>query len=411
MELKGTHGFTALLDGVRVLDFTHALAGPFSTQMLADLGAEVIKVEPISGDNTRRVPPHFIDGTSLYFHAINRNKTSFAVDLKSEDGQEILRQIIPKTDVVMLNFSPGVAERLGISYEQLSRLNPRIITCTLSSFGPHYEGKARGTDLIAQAMAGAMSITGYPDVAPARAGVPTADLTGGFYSTIAVLAGLHHRESTGRGIALDTSLFHAQLSLLSYMGAYVARTDEPIGRLGSGYPATVPAQAFEAADGRWLVVDAGFNHHFEGLCRALERPDLAEHVDYRERADRLAAKNTLVSELQAEFRRKDRDEWVQLLQADGVPAAPVNDMLEALRAEPSKEGALAEMKVGDEAIEVLRTPIWVYGSNAHPMTAPPQLGGGTRAVLRDILGYDDDDVDRLIAGHAVADASTRTTSS
>lgn len=393
--------FPGLLGGVRVLDFTHALAGPFSTQMLADLGAEVIKVEPPTGDNTRRVPPHFIDGTSLYFHAINRNKRSLSIDLKSPDGQQVLHDLIGEVDIVMSNFSPGVAQRLGITYEQLSAINPRVITCTMSSFGPHYTGVARGTDMIAQAMAGAMSITGYADGPPARAAVPTGDLSGGFYSTIAVLAGLQYRQRTGHGIGLDTSLFHSQLSLLNYMGAYVAKTGEPIGRLGSGYPATVPAQAFEAADRRWLVIDAGFNHHFGALCTAIERPDLAEHVDYRERSDRLVAKDRLIAELQAVFATRPRDEWVDLLQANGVPAAPVNDMVEALRSEPANEGALAAMTVGGDVIEVLRTPIWAAGSNAHAMVRPPRLGGDTRDILTDVLGLERERIDALIDTGAV----------
>lgn len=393
----GSPAFAGPLTGVRVLDFTHALAGPFSTQMLADLGAEVIKVEPPRGDNTRRVPPHFIDGTSLYFHAINRNKTSLAIDLKSPEGQEVLRELVPRVDVVMSNFSPGVAERLGLAHDALSALNPGIVTCTMSSFGPvSGVGSVRGTDLVAQAMAGAMSITGYPGGAPARAGVPTADLSSGFYSTIAVLAGLQHRARTGEGVALDTSLFHAQLSLLSYMGAYVARTNEPIRPLGSGYPATVPAQAFEAADHRWFVIDAGFNHHYGALCAAIGRPDLAEHPDFRERADRLTHKEALIAQLEEEFLRRPRDEWVALLQESGVPAAPVNDMVEAMRAAPARQGALAPMRVGEEEVEVLRTPIWVAGSNAHDMAPPPRLGDGTRYVLSEILGFSDERVARLI---------------
>jgi len=389
--------FLPMLTGIRVLDFTHALAGPFATQMLADLGADVVKVEPPTGDNTRRVPPHFVDGTSLYFHAINRNKRSLAIDLKSDEGQRILKQLVADVDIVISNFSPGVAGRLGLTHAQLSRINPRIITCTMSSFGPHYRGKARGTDMIAQAMGGAMSITGHAGGGPARAGVPTADLTGGFYSTIAVLAGLQHRSRTGEGIGLDTSLFHAQLSLLSYMGAYVARTGEPLGPLGSGYPATVPAQAFEAVDEKWLVIDAGFNHHFAALCTAIGRPDLADHPDYRERSDRLATKAALVADLQNVFRTRPRDEWVSVLQAHGVPAAPVNDMVEALRSEPAQEGALAPLRIDDDTIEVLRTPIWTHGANEHAMSPPPRLGDGTRAVLTELLEYCEEDVDRLIA--------------
>ena len=396
-----TFDFPGLLAGVRILDFTHALAGPFSTQMLADLGAEVIKVEPPSGDKTRQIPPHFIDGTSLYFHAINRNKRSLALDLKSESGQQVLRDLIPKVDVAMLNFSPGVAERLGLSHEQLSALNPRIVTCSLSSFGPGATEDIRGTDLVAQAMAGAMSITGYEGGPPARAGVPTADLTGGFYSTVAVLAGLLYRHSTGHGVALDTSLFHAQLSLLNYMAAYAAHTEKPIQRLGSGYPATVPAQAFATADERWLVIDAGFDHHFEALCRAMERADLAATPAYADRASRLESKVELVAELQATFLTGTRDEWVHRLHAHGVPAAPVNDTLEAMRAPIAAEGGLAPMEIGDQVVEVLRTPIWANGSNAHAMTEPERIGQSNSQVLGDLLGYDPERVAAITGEAAV----------
>jgi len=385
--------FPALLAGVRILDFTHALAGPFSTQMLADLGAEVIKVEPPTGDKTREIPPHFIGGTSLYFHAINRNKRSVALDLKSEEGQRALRELVPTADVAMMNFSPGVADRLGLAHSQLSQLNPMIVTCTLSSFGPHATEDIRGTDLVAQAMAGAMSITGYADAAPARAGVPTADLTGGFYTTIAVLAGLQYRRAQGRGIALDTSLFHAQLSLLNYMGAYAAHTGEPIQRLGSGYPATVPAQAFATSDDRWLVIDAGFDHHFSALCVALERPDLAAAPAYRDRASRLTAKTELIAALQAAFATRPRDEWVRRLHEHGVPAAPVNDTLEALYAPVAVEGGLAPMEVAGQTVRVLRTPIWADGTNAHPMVEPEGIGQ-SNAVLLGGLSHHGEERDR-----------------
>lgn len=394
-ESGETRPFTVLLEGVRVLDFTHALAGPFSTQVLGDLGAEIIKVEPFAGDLTRKAPPHFIDGTSLYFHSLNRNKKTLSLDLKTEGGQEVLKALVPQVDVVMLNFSPGVAERIGLSHEQLSALNPRIITCSLSSFGPHYTGKAKGTDLIVQATAGAMSITGHPGGPPARAAVPTGDISAGLFSTIAVLAGLNYRAQSGRGVALDTSLFHSQLSLLSYMGAYAARTDVSLPPLGSGYPATVPAQAFEAADGRWLVIDAGIDLHFKVLCRVLGRSDLLENPDYETRTDRLAAKAQLIEELQHAFRARPRDEWVSALQEAGVPSGQVHDMVEALRCEATRDGALASMLIGDETVEVLRTPIWVESSNEHALAGPTHVGADTESVLSELLSYDPETILRL----------------
>lgn len=394
--------YLAMLEDVRILDFTHALAGPFSTQMLADLGADVIKIEPFTGDLTRRTPPHFIDGSSLYFHALNRNKHSLALDLKTQGGQRVLHDLVPLADIVMLNFSPGVAGRLGLTHDRLVQLNPRIITCALSSFGPHYAGNARGTDMIVQATAGAMSITGHPGGPPARAAVPTGDLSAGFYSAVAVLAGLHHRERTGRGIALDTSLFHSQLSLLSYMGAYSARTGTTLPQLGSGYPATVPAQAFQASDGGWLVIDAGADAHFRSLCTTLGREDLRENPDFATRSSRLAAKGELIKELQRSFLTRPRDEWVELLREAGVPAGQVYDMHEALHCEAAAEGALAPMEIGAERVEVLRTPIWVEDSSAHRLSAPPQIGESTRSVLSGLLSYDDSQIAKLADEGAIA---------
>lgn len=384
------------LAGVRVLDLTQALAGPFATMILADMGAEVIKIEPPHGDLTRTTPPHVIKGTSLYFLTNNRNKRGVVLDLKQPEALEAFYELAGVSDVVIYNFSAGVADRLKIDAATLQRLKPSLIVCNMTGYGTRGpDAKRRAVDPIIQSLAGAVSITGLPGGEPVRAGVPTADLSTGMYAAIGILAALHERGNSGRGTRVETSLFHSQLSLLNYVGTYCAWSGEIPQPVGSGHPGTVPSQTFKTLDG-WLTIDAGFDNHFRNLCRVIGRPDLAEDEHFRNRQARAQNRQLLVPQLIAEISRKPTDEWIAILDEAGIPCGKVNNTQEALNAPQSREyDSLRTIDYQGVPVEVLATPVWFDGQTQHPMAAPPRLGEDTEDVLRRLLGYDDAAIERV----------------
>jgi crotonobetainyl-CoA:carnitine CoA-transferase CaiB-like acyl-CoA transferase len=311
------------LGGVRILDLTRMLAGPYATMLLADMGAEVIKVEAPAGDPIRRMgPPFEADGASAYFAAVNRNKKSVVLDLASEDGRRDFLALVPTADAVIDNFRAGVIERLGLSHEALAAVKPDIITCSLSAFGadgPYRELPA--FDLILQAMGGGMSITGEPGGAPVRSGIPIGDLGGGLFAALAVCAGLYRRQATGHGQHIDLSLLDAQVSLLTYVAQYYLTDGVIPDPIGSAHQSAVPYQAFPTADGHLVVAVFGDNF-WAPLCQVLGLDDLAGR--YPTNADRHAARTEVVGVLAARFRDRTTDEWVRALRAAAVPAGPVN---------------------------------------------------------------------------------------
>jgi CoA:oxalate CoA-transferase len=311
------------LAGVRVLDLTRMLAGPYGSMLLADMGAEVIKVEdPAGGDPMREMGPPFVNGESAYFLAINRNKHSITLDLKRDAGRELFLDLVQRSDVVYDNFRPGVTARLGIDPERLRAVRPDIVTCSVSAFGedgPYADLPA--FDLILQAMGGGMSITGEPGGAPVRAGVPIGDLAGGMFAAMSINAALFRRERSGQGQHIDLSLLDLQVSLLTYVAQYTltdGRVPEPI---GSAHQSVVPYQAFEASDG-YLVVAVFTDRFWPPFCEALGLPELVDR--YPRNTDRHAARNEVVSTLQRRFAERTTQEWVDLLRAAGVPCGPVN---------------------------------------------------------------------------------------
>jgi len=264
-----------LFEGVRVLDLSRMLAGPYGSMLLADMGAEVLKIEdPDGGDPMRMMGPPFLpDGESAYFLAINRNKKSIALDLARERGREVLYDLVRQSDVVWENFRPGIMERLGLAYSKLWSLNQRIIVCSISAYGQ--EGPYRdwpAFDLALQAMGGAMSVTGEEGRPPARMGLPMGDLAGGMFGALAVAGALFRRAQTGEGTAIDLSLVDCQVSLLTYMAQYFWTDGRVPGRVGSGHPSVVPYQALATKDG-FLVVAVFAEKFWGGFCRAIERPD------------------------------------------------------------------------------------------------------------------------------------------
>ena len=317
------------LEGLRVIDLTQAMAAPYCTMNLADMGADVIKVEPPGGEETRRGSVQR-NGHSGAFNAINRNKRSLTVDLKQRAGVEIIHRLTRTADVFVQNYRPGAAARLGVAYEELSALNPRLIYCSISGFGATGPYAARGGyDLIAQGMSGIISLTGDEGGPPAKAGVPLSDLAAGLFGAYGILSALEHRERTGRGQLVDTSLLEAAMALTVCAAADYWTTGRVPTALGSADRHAAPQQALRASDGLFVVAvadDAGF----ERFCRALARPDLLTDARFRSPEQRLAHRAALAAEVERTTRKEPRTYWLGRLDAEGVPAGPVNTCPEAL---------------------------------------------------------------------------------
>ena len=396
-----------LFEGVRVLDLSRMLAGPYGSMLLADLGAEVIKIEdPAGGDPMRAMGPPFLGGAdasptapreSAYFLSINRNKRSVAVDLERPEGQAVFHGLCRVADVVWENFRPGVMARLGCAPETLRALNPRLVVCSISAFGQ--EGPYRdwpAFDLALQAMGGGMSITGEEGRPPVRMGLPMGDLAGGMFGALAVAGALLRRARTGEGALIDLSLLDCQVSLLTYVAQYFWADGRVPGRMGSGHTSVVPYQAFPTQDG-FLVVAVFAEKFWSGFCRALERPDLAADPRFDTNGKRVQRRAELVAQLAATFPGHATSEWLSRLQKEGVPAAPINRVDEVL-ADPQVR--LRDMVVEIEhphlgAVPTLGRPIKASGMPPFRPAPPPDLGNDTARVLGDLLGYSPRRIDAL----------------
>ncbi|MBT2208972.1 CaiB/BaiF CoA-transferase family protein [Actinomadura sp. NEAU-AAG7] len=386
------------LDGIRVLDFSRVLAGPMATQILADLGAEVIKVErPGGGDESRLFEPKLPGGESAYFFAFNRGKRSITLDLSSPRGQEIARGLARQADVLVENFLPGAMERRGLGYEALAKENPRLVYVSGTGFGqtgPYSDRK--GYDTIFQALSGVMALTGHPDTPPAKAGVPVADLTSGLWIVIAALAGLAGRDASGRGGHADLAMMDVQVSLLAVAAARLFALDEDPVRTGTGHPGRVPSAAFECADGRWLHI-SGSDHHWRPLCKVLGLDELAGDPGLATNAGRVARRAHVTAALTEAFAGWRRDELATALRAAGVPAGEVNSVRETLADPHTVERGM--VRHFDHPVEgrfpALRTPLRIDGYDDPKPAAPPLLGSDTAAVLGELLGLGEAEISRL----------------
>ena len=381
----------SLFDGVRVLDLSRMLAGPYGSMLLADLGAEVIKIEePDGGDPMRAMGPPFLpDGDSAYFLAINRNKKSVALDLTTDAGRDVFRDLARRADVVWENFRPGVMERLGCDYRALAALNPRLIVCSISAYGqdgPYRDWPA--FDLALQAMGGAMSLTGEPGGRPVRMGLPMGDLAGGMFAAFAVAGALFRRERTGRGEHLDLSLLDCQASLLTYMAQYFWTNHRVPGPMGSGHASVVPYQAFATRDGHVIV--AVFAEKFwGGFCRVVERPDWEHDPRFATNRDRTEHRQILVPEIERVFTTRTTGEWLERLREHGVPAAPILTIDRVLDDPQIRQrGMVVDMAHPVHGtLPTLGTPVKVGGAMKIDVTPPARLGEHTDQVLREIAGY------------------------
>jgi crotonobetainyl-CoA:carnitine CoA-transferase CaiB-like acyl-CoA transferase len=377
----------APLDGIRVIDLSMFLAGPYCTQQLADLGAEIIKIEPRQGDSTRALPPHFHHGESLYYISTNRSKKGISLDLQSPEGRQILHRLVATADVVIDNFRPGIMKKLEADYETLSRINPRIICCSISGFGqdgPY--AKRPAYDMIVQALSGGMSITGEPGGRPVRAGIPIGDICAGLHAVIGVQAALHERTRSGKGQFIDISMLDVQVAMLSYQGVYHLFSGDIPGGQGRGH-ASIPTYAsFQSADKLDVLICANTEKMWISLCEVLELNALTDDARFLTNELRHQHRDELEPLLNDAFAKHTREVWLQRLDAQGVPCAPVNTLQEALTDPQVRHRNMVNKlshSLGGE-LEVLGNPIKMSRSPSAEVISPPVFGQHTDEVLRAI---------------------------
>jgi crotonobetainyl-CoA:carnitine CoA-transferase CaiB-like acyl-CoA transferase len=393
-----------MLSGVRVVDLSQMLAGGYGSMLLGDLGAEVIKVEaPGVGDRTRLLGPPFVEGESGYFLSINRNKKSIVLDLKTEEGRQVLYDLVKVSDVVFNNFRPGVMEKLGCSYETLKAINPRIILCSLSGYGAIGPSRHQPAfDLAIQAVSGAMSITGEPDRPPVRMGVTMGDLGGSMFSAYAIAAALYAREVTGEGRHIDIGLMDCLVSLLTYVGQYYLIDGQVPGPMGSQHVSVVPYQAFPSAD-IYIVVAVFVEKFWEAFCRVLGLEELIDAPRFCDNLSRSKNRDELIPILEERFRTKPGDEWLKLLSEAQVPCGPINT-LDRVFSDPQILARNMVVEIDHPRVGKLRSignPAKTVGMEEGPFEPPPLLGQHTDEVLREVLGYSDEQIAALWAQGAV----------
>jgi crotonobetainyl-CoA:carnitine CoA-transferase CaiB-like acyl-CoA transferase len=374
---------TTPLAGLKVIELARILAGPWAGQTLADLGADVIKVEAPEGDDTRRWGPPFIehDGerAAAYYHATNRGKRSVVCDFRLPEGQEMVRSLVADADVVIENFKVGGLAKYWLDYAGLSAVNPRIVYCSITGFGQTgpYAHRA-GYDYIIQGMAGLMSVTGEPDGQPMKAGVAIADIFTGVYATTAILAALHQRQTTGRGQQIDMALFDVATSITANQALNYLATGKPPGKLGNAHPNLAPYAVFDCADG-WIILATGNDGQYQRLCRILGLPALATAPDYLTNADRIANRSALTIALSAATRQWTKADLLAACEAEGVPAGPINDMAEVF-ADP--QIVHRNMRIDPDGVPGVRSP-FVFSDAELALGRPaPKLGEHQHTIPR-----------------------------
>jgi crotonobetainyl-CoA:carnitine CoA-transferase CaiB-like acyl-CoA transferase len=382
----------APLAGLRVIDLSRVLAGPYCTMLLADLGADVVKIErPLTGDETRTWGPPFVGGEAAYFVAVNRGKRSCAIDIATVRGSGLVRGLCAQADVVVENFRPGTAKRLGLGHDELRAANPRLVYCSISGFGSRRQPADRaGYDFVVQAESGLMSITGEPDGDPLKVGVAVVDVLTGLNAAAGILAALERRHRTGAGAVVETSLLDSALSALVNQGQSALATGTSPTRLANAHPSIVPYETFRTRDGM-LAIAAANDDLFARLCGVLGEPELALDERYAKNPARVANRVVLLERLASVIRERDTDGLLAALTAAGVPSGRIRDVADAFTA-AEQAGEAATVDVG--GLELVRTAIQIDGASTTAALPPPRLGEHTRDVLRE-LGRDDAEIEAL----------------
>ncbi len=393
------------LNNIRILDITRALAGPYCTMMLGDLGADVIKVErPDSGDESRGWGPPFVGkpygpypGESAYFIAANRNKRSLTVNIQTPEGKEIIRQLARISDVLVENYRTGALDQMGLGYLDLHSLYPKLIYCSISGYGRSGPFAERpGYDAILQAEGGMMSITGPVDGPPSRVGIPIIDITSGMFAATAILAALHARDLTGEGQLIDISLFDSHIALLANVASNYLVGGEPPRRLGNAHPNLAPYEAFSARDG-WFVLGAANERQWKLLCGMLGRPDMETDSRFATNGDRVANRVALVDELNNIFSQRDVNDWLADLIQSGLPCGLINSIPQVF-AHPQAQARDMTLESDHPTAGTVRLTGFPYKLSETPAEIhrpPPLLGEHTEEVLTGLLDYSPEDVTSL----------------
>ncbi|MCB9109707.1 MAG: CoA transferase [Anaerolineales bacterium] len=384
------------LQNIRVLDLSRVLAGPYCTMVLGDLGAEVIKVEPPEGDETRAWGPPFAGGESAYYLCVNRNKRGMVVNLKSDEGRNILRELALQSDVLVENFRPGTLKKFGLDFETLRELNPRLVYCSISGFGQTGPLKDMpGYDFMIQAMGGIMSITGEADGEPMKVGVAVADLFAGQNAVISILAALQARTFTGEGQYIDIALFDSELGWLANVASNFLVSGKNPKRYGNAHANIVPYQSFQASDG-WLVVAVGNDRQFEAFCKVIGKPELSADERFSTNSARVQNREILIPMLKPIFTEKTVGEWLALI-GEKFPCGPINTFEQVFAMPHVREREMvvkmAHPTIG--ALPLVGSPLKMGGTPVEYRLPPPLKGQHTQEVLLEVLGYSEEKVAEL----------------
>ena len=375
------------LNGIRVLDLSRVLAGPYCTMVLGDLGAEVIKVESPEGDETRGWGPPFAAGESAYYLCVNRNKRSMVLDFKTDKGRAILHELAKRSDVLVENFRPGTLKRFSMDYETIATLNPQLVYCSITGFGQTGPLRDRpGYDFMIQAMGGLMSISGEPDGEPMKVGVAVADLFAGQNAVIAILAAFQVRTQTGKGQHLDIALFDSQVAMLANVASSYLISGNLPKRYGNAHANIVPYQSFQASDS-WFVIAVGNDKQFSRLCEIIGKSELGQDSRFVTNSSRVENREELIAFLKPIFQEKTTSEWLSALDAVGIPCGPINT-LDKVFAEPQVQARemlvhMEHLKVGD--LRLVGSPLKFSETPVDYKLPPPRLGEHTEEVLKELL--------------------------
>ncbi len=393
------------LAGLRVIDFSRVLAGPYCTMLLADLGADVIKVEhPQGGDDTRQWGPPWLDGESAYFLSVNRNKRSLTLNLKHQKGRELAHQLAISADILVENFKVGTMAKYGLDYETLSQQNPGLIYCSISGYGQNGPDRDRaGYDFIVQAEAGLMSIIGPPEGPPYKVGVAIVDITAGMFASHAILAALYSRQQTGRGQMIDIALLDSQIAWLANVAQNYLVSGQAPKRYGNAHPNIVPYEVFQTSDG-YLALGVGNDKQYQRLCDVAGRTDLRDDARFQTNPGRVTFRDELIPKLQEVFRSRPTATWIEQLSAKGIPVGPINDIPTVMQHPQVQARQMVQIIQRPDGKDVPQLgPVAKYSATpARIYRHPPALGEHSQEILRQYFNLADHEIEELILDKVIA---------